>query len=108
MSDLGLWFISALTSILIVQLLNLSDLGTEISNFVAKDCEMIHTIEDNIWARLSVGGAIPSSARVTFSPMVCQPTVICGLASEQCSVAVPASHPEIEVCRTASAYCVAN
>lgn len=41
--DLSLYFISVFPSIPIVQLLNLSDLGAETSNFFAKHCEMIHT-----------------------------------------------------------------
>lgn len=41
--DLSLYFISVLTPIPIVQLLNLSDLGAETPNFFAKHCEMIHT-----------------------------------------------------------------
>ncbi len=43
-SNLRLDFISARTSILIVQLLNLSDLGAETSDFFTKNCEMIHNI----------------------------------------------------------------
>jgi len=43
-SDLCLCIISALTSILVVQLLKLCDLGAETSDFFAKHCEVIHNI----------------------------------------------------------------
>lgn len=41
-SDLRLDFVSALASILIVQLLNLSDFCAEIPDFFTKDGKMIH------------------------------------------------------------------
>jgi hypothetical protein len=42
MSDLSLCFISALTSILVVQLLKLGDFGAETSYLFTKHCEVIH------------------------------------------------------------------
>lgn len=43
-NDMRLGFISALTPILLVEFMKLCDLGAEIPNLFAKDCEMIHSI----------------------------------------------------------------
>jgi hypothetical protein len=45
----GLCVISALTPILVVQLLNLGDLGAKAFNLFTKRCELIHAIKNNIW-----------------------------------------------------------
>jgi hypothetical protein len=44
MSDVGLCVVVAFTPILVVQRLKLCDLGTEKSNLVAKDFEVIHKL----------------------------------------------------------------
>ena len=46
-SDLSLWFMSAFTSVLIVQLLNLSDLSAETRNLFSKYSQVIHAIKNN-------------------------------------------------------------
>lgn len=59
-SDLGLWVVPAFASILLVERLNLSDLGAEPSNFFAKDIEVIHAFKNTPLERLSVGPSIPA------------------------------------------------
>jgi hypothetical protein len=41
-SDLSLCFMVGLTPIVVVQFLKVCDLGAEVCNLVAKNCEMIH------------------------------------------------------------------
>jgi hypothetical protein len=47
-SSVSLRFISPPTSILVVQLLNLSDFGAQAADLVAKHFEVIHTIKNNL------------------------------------------------------------
>jgi hypothetical protein len=54
-SDLGLCFVSAFTTILVVQLLKLCDLNAEKSNLFPKDFEVIHNSRIASGQRVSVG-----------------------------------------------------
>ncbi len=46
-SDLRLCFISALTPILVIQFLKVSDLNAETPDLFPKHCQMIHTIKNS-------------------------------------------------------------
>jgi hypothetical protein len=65
-SDLSLYFISALTPILIVQLLNLRDLCAKTPDFFTKNCEMIHdTSITSMPGRVSLAVSSEGMARNT-------------------------------------------
>ena len=52
-SNLSLRIVSAAPSILVVQLLQLCDLGAEFGDLFTKHFQMVHNNEDSIWRQLS-------------------------------------------------------